>query len=499
MTQGGTKPHTTGEQRQPRVVIAGAGMTGILTAITLRQAGIRDLLILEKRSSLGGTWRENRYPGVACDVPSHFYSYSFAPNPDWQRRFASGEEIQAYFERVFHTYGLGTVTRFNQQLVHSEYRRGRWHLKTDCGHTYQADFFVCATGILHHPCYPNIRGLDSFEGACFHTARWPQSAPVDGTRVGVIGTGSTACQLIPALADRSQHISVFQRTPQWIMRLSNPGFGPTTRLALRRLPSLQRLVRWSHQLLLSHLFSKAVIGRKVPHWIISTLCKLNLKFSVRDPVLRRKLTPDYTVGCKRLIINSEFYRAVQRDTVSLETAAIRKVVPKGVVTDDGKLHRLDTLILATGFRPFEFMRPMVVIGEGGVTIEQQWRHKVQAYRSLLIPGFPNLFLMLGPNTPIGNFSVIAMSEVQVNYLLQLIQQWQQRRFDAVSARTSAMEAFNQSLKAGMKGTVWLGGCQSWYLDKDGDPAMWPFSWQRWVDEMAAPQMDHLRLHRYGNG
>lgn len=481
------------EKRQPRVVIIGAGMTGLLMIIKLREAGIQDIVVLEKKDKIGGTWRENTYPGVACDIPAHMYTYSFEPNPEWSHRFAHGEEIQAYFEYVAEKYNLLKDIRFNEAVTACHYdvdpdQPKRWLLQTDKGARLMADFVISATGILHHPAKPDIPGLESFKGALFHTAEWDHSVSLEHKNIGVIGTGSTAAQVIPELVKVANKVFVFQRTPQWIANLPNKAFSEALKLKWRERPALMnRLRRW-YTFGVEQTFSKAVIGKKLPHLLVNIWCRLYLRLAIKDPALRAKLKPDYRVGCKRLIANTTFYPAIQQPNAELVTEPIERVEPEGIRTKDGRLCPLDILVLSTGFHPFNFMRPMDLRGKQGVSIESRWGRKVQAYRSLLIPEFPNFFLMLGPNTPIGNFSVIAMSEVQADYVIQLICKWQLREFDEVTASESAFERFNAYLKAGMKDTIWLGGCQSWYLDADGDPALWPYTWKQWVEEMAEPDM-----------
>lgn len=478
-------------KRNPKVVIIGAGMTGMLMAIKLKEAGIYDVSILEKKDKIGGTWRENTYPGVACDVPAHMYTYSFEPNPNWSHRFAHGDEIQAYFEHVATKYNVLSLIRFNEAVESCHFNDAKWTLKTNQGKTYVADFVVSATGILHHPAKPDIPGLDSFKGDCFHTAEWDHCVSLKNKNVGVIGTGSTAAQVIPEVAKEASKVSVFQRTPQWLVNLPNKAFSEKAKQRWQAKPHLlKRLHRW-YTFGVEQTFSKAVIGKRFQHALINVLCRLNLWLSIKDPELRAKLKPDYRVGCKRIIVNSTFYDAIQKPNADLVTQGIDRIEPEGVKTKDGKLHPLDVLVLSTGFHPFNFMRPMDLRGKNGVKIDERWGRKVQAYRSLLIPEFPNFFLMLGPNTPIGNFSVIAMSEVQTQYVLKLIKKWQNSEFDEVSATDEALQSFNAYLKKGMKNTVWLGGCQSWYLDEGGDPAMWPYSWKQWVKEMTEPNMNDL--------
>jgi cation diffusion facilitator CzcD-associated flavoprotein CzcO len=476
-------------RQNPSVAIIGAGMTGILVAIKLREAGITDITMLEKADRLGGTWRENTYPGVACDVPAHMYTYSFRGNPEWQHRFAHGDEIQAYFEQVSGEYGVTEQVRFGEALETCIYRDEKWHLTTSKGEQLEVDFVFSATGILHHPAYPEIQGLDSFQGDMWHTARWNHDVDLAGKRVGVIGTGSTAAQVIGEIAQTAGHLTVFQRTPQWIVSVPDKQYTEQDKAALRGKQGRMTALSKRYAFAMRNSFTKGVSGGKLQHALISWAAKRNLRKSVRDPELRAKLTPDYAVGCKRLIINSTFYDAVQRETTSLETTGISHISEHGVVTADGVEHELDVLILATGFKPFEFMRPMELKGRDGLDIDTVWEHRVQAYRSVCLPGFPNFFLMLGPHSPIGNYSVIAMSEVQTAYILKLIEHWKQGTLETVEATEEAKVRFNDYLRGGMGDTAWMGGCQSWYLDGDGEPALWPYAWNQWQKEMQEPELD----------
>ena len=482
----------TQTKRNPSVVIIGAGMTGILMTIKLRLAGITDIVVLEKKESVGGTWRENTYPGAACDVPAHMYTYSFEPNPNWSRFFARGPEIKQYFEHVVDKYDVARDIRFNEAVTDAHYSDGKWTVKTNKGQTYIADFVVCATGILHHPQFPTIAGLDDFKGAKFHTAQWDHSVEISAnTRVGVIGTGSTAAQAIPELINTGADVSVFQRTPQWLMHLPDYAFSTTMRKLMTRYPIITKIHRNTGKFILEHFFTKAVTGQFIQKHLLSFLCKANLRLSIKDKGLREKLRPHYQVGCKRVIINSTFYKGIQKPNAHLITEGIERITETGIITKDGNHHELDVLVLSTGFNAFNFMRPMNLVGRNNVHIDKAWAHKIKAYRSMLLSDYPNFFLMLGPNTPIGNFSVIAMSEVQTDYVIKLIDKWRAHEFDEFEAKPQAIDDFTAYVKEGLKGTSWVGGCQSWYLDVDGDPILWPYTWQRWVDEMKEPQMEHI--------
>lgn len=479
-------------QRSPRVVIVGAGMTGILMAIRMRQAGINDVIILEKKSRLGGTWRENTYPGVACDVPSHFYTYSFELNPNWSQFFAEGAEIQGYFEHVADKYQIRDRIRFDEAVTDAHFENEKWHIQTAKGNAYEADFFVCATGILHHPAFPNIEGLEHFKGKMFHTAQWDHTTSIGpNTKVGVIGTGSTAAQFVPKLVDTGAKVNVFQRTPQWILPLPDRKISDTEKRLLKKHKWLLRLSRWYGQFTMTHFFNKAIAGHKLQQTLLSWGCKLNLRFSIKNTKLRDKLTPHYRIGCKRVIVNSTFYPAIQKPNAQLITEGIKRITETGIVTQDGQTHDLDVIVLSTGFQPFNFMRPMNLTGKDGLHIDEAWKDNVDAYRSILLRGFPNFFLMLGPFTPISNFSVIAMSEVQADYVMKLIEKWRQREFNTVEPKQEAVNEFLDYIRLGMKNSTWTSGCNSWYLDKNGMPMLWPYTWDRYVHYMSNLNMNDL--------
>ena len=320
-------------KRNPSVVIIGAGMTGILMVIKLREAGITDIIVLEKKDSVGGTWRENTYPGAACDVPAHMYTYSFEPNPNWSRFFALGPEIKDYFENVADKYDVKRDIRFNEEVTDAQYHNAKWTIKTSLDQTYVADFIVCATGILHHPKFPDIPGIENFKGTKFHTAQWNHDVKIsNSTRVGVIGTGSTAAQAIPELINTSAKVSVFQRTPQWLMHLPDFQFSHTMRKLMNRYPLVTKIHRNAGKAFLEHFFTKAVTGHFIQKHLLNFLCKANLRLSVKDKSLREKLQPNYQVGCKRVIINSTFYKAIQKPNAELVTDGIERVTETGILT-----------------------------------------------------------------------------------------------------------------------------------------------------------------------
>jgi cation diffusion facilitator CzcD-associated flavoprotein CzcO len=477
-----------------RFAIIGAGMSGILSAIKLREAGFREVTLYEKADRLGGTWRENTYPGIACDVPSHLYSYSFEPNPEWSRRFSPGGEIQAYFEGVARKHGVDRLIRFGDEVTRCEFSGGRWHLETKSGHRDQADVVIAATGVLHHPNLPDIAGLGDFEGALFHSARWDHAVALDGRRIGVVGTGSTAVQIVSALVDRAARVSMFQRTAQWVMPQENPAYSDAERAEFRRAPETLRALYRNLSELFSQNFSNAVVDAGSPQMkLIEEACRLNLEQSVRDPELREKLRPSYRAACKRLVISPDFYQAIQRPNAELVTAGIERAMARGVRTRDGRLHELDVLVLATGFRADRFMRPTEVIGRGGRRLDDVWSKRPVAYLSISIPGFPNLFMLNGPNGPVGNFSLIEVAELQIAYILQLVERLRSGGCREISPTEEATTRFDAERVEAAKHTIWSTGCRSWYLDDRGIPASWPFTFDRFRAEMAAPKPEAYEL------
>ncbi len=472
--------------RPLRFAVIGAGMAGILSAIKLEEAGFRDFTVYEKGDQLGGTWRENTYPGLACDVPSHLYSYSFALTPNWSHRFSPGPEIRAYFEQVARDHGVIPHVRFGDEVTDCTFVNGRWQLTTAGGHHDEVDVVIAATGVLHHPRYPEIEGLDSFGGAMFHSARWDHRVPLDGARIGIIGTGSTAVQMVSALVSRAAKLSLFQRTAQWIMPQDNPEYSAEEKAAFRDDPT--QLPALHNQLAeMFGIFANAVVDSDSPEiHFIEDACLTNLENNVHDPELRERLRPTYRAACKRLIISPDFYDAIQQPTADLVTEAIERVEAAGVSTKDVQLHELDVLELATGFNADAFMRPMQVTGRDGQTLDAAWTPRPNAYLSISIPDFPNFFMLNGPNGPVGNFSLIEVAELQFAYLMQLVAQLRAGTCREISASREAMEQWEADRTEAARKTVWVTGCRSWYLDDRGIPAVWPWSFERFRTEMREP-------------
>jgi cation diffusion facilitator CzcD-associated flavoprotein CzcO len=476
------------EARRPlRFAIIGAGMAGILSAVKLKEAGLDDFTVFEKADRVGGTWRENTYPGLSCDVPSHLYSYSFAPAPEWSHRFSPGDEIQRYFERIAHDHDIEERIRFGDEVTSCRFEDGRWLIETAAGHRDQADVVVAATGVLHHPNIPEFEGLDDFEGAMFHSARWDHDVPLDGARIGVVGTGSTAVQMVSALVGRAGKLTLFQRTAQWIMPQENPPYTDDEKSAFREDPEQLTELRTTLTELFDR-FANAIVDAESPEMqMIADMCRANLEENVRDPELREALRPDYQAACKRLIISPDFYGAIQQPNAELVTDRIERIETSGVRMIDGRLHELDVLVLATGFKTHAFMRPMTVVGRDGETLARAWADRPNAYMSISIPGFPNFFMLNGPNGPVGNFSLIEVAELQFGYIMQLVERLHSGECREVSASHEAMDQHEAARVQAAQKTVWVTGCRSWYLDDRGIPATWPWSFDRFRAEMQAPQ------------
>jgi len=477
----------------PRFVVIGAGMAGILSAIKLKEAGYSDITIYEKATDLGGTWRENTYPGVCCDVPSHLYSYSFAPNSTWTHTFAPGSEILSYFRGVAKANEVEKHIVYGAEVVQLEFEDGSWRVTTGDGRKDRADFVIAATGVLHHPKYPDIPGIDDFGGSIFHSARWDHDVELAGARVGVIGTGSTAVQVTSAIADEVSQYHLFQRTAQWVLPMPNPLIEAEDQVRFEKDPASMRQLRDELSQMFEENFANAVVdAHSAPLKMIQEACLANLD-TVADPELRERLRPTYQAGCKRIVVSPDFYEKVQRPNVQVVTELIERIEPGGVRTADGTLHELDVIVLATGFRVDRFMRPIEIIGRDGLSLDDLWAERPWAYLSISVPGFPNLFMLNGPNGPVGNMSLIEVAELQFGYILQLVGQVESGRCRAVSPTLAATERFEEARTEAARTTVWVTGCRSWYLDDRGVPAVWPWTFTRFREEMARPNLDDYEL------
>lgn len=469
----------------PGVVIVGAGMSGIAMAIALLEAGSEDFVILEKSNRIGGTWRDNTYPGLACDVPSAFYAYRTDLNPNWSRLFSPGTEIQAYLESVVRRRGLERFIQFGVEVVKAEYGEGSWTLTDATGATYEAPVFVGATGVLRRPCYPDIDGLDTFAGSVFHSARWDHGATLEGARVGIIGTGSTGVQITTALADVSARVVQFQRTPQWVATVPNPRIPSAVRRAADLVPGVPAAVYEVNRRLFDSM-ATAVIRDGWHRRLFQGYTRRSVQV-VGDPELRGQLQPSDQPGCKRLIMSPGYFKAVQQPHVTVESGAISHVEPSGVRLKDGTLHELDVLVLATGFDAQAFIRPMEVRGRDGLALDDVWADGPVAHYTTTVPGFPNFFLILGPNSPIGNSSLVPLSEAQSRYVVTWLRRMSDRGIRSVEPTAEATGRFREKIRDAMAPTVWVTGCDSWYLGQDGIPMLWPWTANRFRQAMRNPR------------
>ncbi len=483
-------------EREFRVVVIGAGMAGILAGIKLLEAGYGSVTIYEKADRVGGTWRENTYPGLTCDVPSHHYTYTFERNPDWSRHLSPGGEIQAYFEKVAEKYRVNELIEFGAEVVQADFREGRWQLLLGDGRTDTADVVIAATGVLHVPRYPEIPGIGEFEGALFHTARWDHSVPLEGRRVGVVGMGSTGVQIVSELSARGVEVVHFVRTPQWIMPVENGSFSEEERALFRANPEalLEAMDFETYNTGVERYTQALTDPESEGARFMGQACRDNLANSVADPELRAQLQPDHEPLCKRLVFSPDYYQAIQRDCARLVRSDIQCIEARGIRTVDGELHELDVIALASGFRADRFMRPMKITGRNGVDLESLWAERPVAYLAISMPDLPNFFMLNGPNGPVGNFSLIDIAEHQWGYISQLMERIRSGECPEICPKTSAMEAFDKARVEAAKKTIWYtGGCQSWYLDAQGIPASWPWTYSRFVDEMREPDWEAFDL------
>jgi cation diffusion facilitator CzcD-associated flavoprotein CzcO len=459
------------------VIVVGAGAAGILAGVKLSVSGIKNFVILEAAAEFGGTWRDNTYPGVACDVPSRHYCYSFDPNPNWSCRYPGGKEINSYLQRVATKYHLLDRAHFNQRVARAEWRDSFWHLETEDGTLWTAPIVVCATGVLCNPYYPEIEGIELFSGESMHSARWRNDIQLRGKRVGIIGSGTTASQIVPSIASLVESLVVFQRTPSWHFPLPNRRYSCFENWLGNRFPKLLRMQHWALGLFLEKMYGNALVGR---NWIakkfIDAYCRASL-LTVRDQGLRMRLTPDYTPGCKRLVFSGKFYSAIQNESVSIETSTIKSIENTGIRTLSDQFYELDVLVFATGFRSDEYMQAIEFVGENGITLSDIWRERHASFQSVFVSHMPNLFLVVGPYSPIANLSVIQVAEWQVDCIVRGVKTILEKGVN-MTVKPEVVDAYMDYIKRGSSRTVWGAGCTSWYLGKDGLPILYPYSPRR---------------------
>ncbi|MEU8852495.1 NAD(P)-binding domain-containing protein [Streptomyces sp. NPDC048564] len=464
------------EREHVRVAVVGSGFGGLGAAVRLRREGVTDFVVLERADSVGGTWRDNSYPGCACDVPSHLYSFSFAPNPDWPRTFSGQQHIRAYLEHVTDVFRLRPHIRFNSEVQRMTWNAERlcWDIETSSGNL-SADLVVSATGPLSDPKTPDIPGLDSFPGKVFHSARWDHDFDLRGKRVAMVGTGASAIQIVPSIQPEVERLTLFQRTPPWVMPRVDRAITGVERSLHRALPvtaQLRRGLLWGIRELQVQAFTK----RPNELGLIEQLAKRNMARSIKDPALRAKLTPDYRIGCKRILLSSEYYPALAQPNVDLVASGLSEVRGSTLVAADGSEAEADAIVFGTGFHVTDMPIADRVVGAEGKTLAEAWKGGMEALRGASAAGFPNWMTIIGPNTGLGNSSMILMIESQLNYLADFVKQLDVLGGRAaLDARPSAVHAWNRRVQERMKRTVWnTGGCTSWYLDASGrNTTVWP--------------------------
>ncbi|MGW2270670.1 flavin-containing monooxygenase [Streptomyces yangpuensis] len=459
-----------------RVAVIGSGFGGLGAAVRLRREGITDFVVLERADSVGGTWRDNSYPGCACDVPSHLYSFSFAPNPDWPRTFSGQPAIREYLEHVADTFGLRRHIRLDSEVLMMRWdaEELRWEIETSRGEL-TADVVVSATGPLSEPKLPEVPGLAGFPGKVFHSARWDHDYDLTGKRVAMIGTGASAIQIVPAIAPEVERLTLFQRTPPWVMPRTDRAISAVERWLHRQLPftrAARRGLLWGIRELQVSAFTK----RPNQLGLVEALAKANMARSIKDPELRAKLTPSYRIGCKRILLSSEYYPALARPDVDLVASGLKEIRGSVLVAADGTETEVDAIIFGTGFHVTDMPIADRVVGAEGRTLADQWKDGMQSLRGATAAGFPNWMTIIGPNTGLGNSSMILMIESQLNYMADYLRQLGMLGGKvALAARPSAVNRWNRQVQDRMERTVWnTGGCTSWYLDANGrNTTVWP--------------------------
>jgi len=451
------------------IAIIGAGFSGLGTAIQLKKAGIDSFTIFERASDVGGTWRDNTYPGAACDVPSHAYSLSFEQSPTWSRRFAESKEIHEYLRSITHKWKLREHTRFDTEIVDAcfDEEAGSWTLTTGDNQTFTARVVVSCAGGLVNPAYPDIKGLQSFKGELFHTARWNHDYDLAGRRVAVIGTGASAVQVVPSIAGEVEQLDVYQRTAAWVVPKHDKVYSERFKGLLARFPILLRASRFI-KYWLSELMGPVVF---LDNERLASLGKrgslMHLKQQVQDPALRKKLRPDFQFGCKRILVSDEYWSCFEKPNVELVTDPIEEVQRSGIQTRDGTFRPLDAIIVATGFDLGLASAPFPISGIGGRTLDEAWKDGAVAYKGMSVAGFPNWFILMGPNTGPGHTSVLVYTEAQMAHAVAAIKKLRNEGLRYVNVREDVQDRYNEGLQGRMKHMVWSTGCNSWYLSNDG--------------------------------
>lgn len=473
-------------------LIIGSGFAGLCMGIQLKQAGENDFIIIERGASVGGTWRDNNYPGAACDVPSHLYSFSFEPNADWSRKYPTQPELHCYLKATAEKYGLIPNIRFGHNFLGAEYDAAQqlWHVSTSQGQ-FTARVVVSGSGGLAEPKLPDIPGVEKFKGKTFHSSQWDHSYDLKGKRVAVIGTGASAIQFVPEIAGKVGRMDLYQRTPNWIIPRPDRAYSGLEKLLFSKLPITRLLHRnaiyWEHE--------ARVLGMIInPGFmkLFQMVGERHIKKQVRDPELQKKVTPNYTIGCKRILISNDWYPAISRSNVDVITTGMREIRANAIVTTDGTVREVDCIIFGTGFYATDNPISALISNGEGQTLADAWKNGEEAYLGTAVKGFPNLFFIVGPNVGLGHSSMVFMIETQVGYIMKLLGHLKSRKARTLEVKAEVQDAFNQKLQEQLGGSIWATGCKSWYQHKSGKiTALWPgFTFQFWLRARAVNAADY---------
>lgn len=478
------------------VVIIGAGMSGLCMGIKLLERGIDDFVILEKSAGVGGTWYDNSYPGACCDVPSVMYSYSFEPNPFWSRKFSPHNEIRAYFEHCADKYGLRPRLRLSTAVRAAEFDEaaGFWTVHLDSGESLQARALVSGLGQLNLPNIPDFPGAESYRGDSFHSARWNHQIDLSGKRVAVIGTAASALQFIPHVAQQASQLYVYQRSANYVLKRNDYAYSEEQKRRYSRYPWLQKLQRLSVYLQNELIFFPIMRARNIWRPLWKKWCESHMKAHLKDATLREQLSPDYPVGCKRVLVSDDYYQTFARDNVELVCAEIKALAEHGIETEDGINRDVDVIIYGTGFRTSDMLSGVQFTGSGGVALREAWSDGAEAYRGVCVSGFPNFFMLYGPNTNLGSNSIIFMVERQVNYTLSCIEKLLSHELSSLAVKPSAMREYNDWMQAELAKTVWVASCDSWYKNAAGKVVNnWPKSTMFYWWHMRSPDFSDFEM------
>ncbi len=478
-----------------QIIIIGAGMSGLCMAARLKQQGINDFIVVEKADDLAGTWHYNTYPGAGCDVPSVFYSYSFFLNPNWSRVYSLHDEIKQYFRDCAQQLGLYDHIRFGTEVTRADYQEsdGQWQLSLGDGSQLQARVLVSGLGQLNVPSTPHFEGAETFKGDCFHSARWDHQIDLKGKKVAIIGNAASALQFIPHVAEVAEQVNVYQRSANYVVPRNDRAYTQAEKARFARFPWWQRLHRLS-VFIRGEIMYGAIANKRFFQWLLARQARQYLEEQVQDPELRATLTPDYPIGCKRILVSDNYYQAMVRSNVRVVTSPISAIGEHSIQTNDGDSVDADVIIYGTGFETTKLLAPVDFRGRDGVSLQDAWKDGAEAYRGVCTHGFPNLFMLYGPNTNLGSNSIIFMVQQQVDYIIKCIQKLFAHELTSLEVNADVMRAYNDKMQGDMTKTVWVAQCDSWYKNAAGKVVNnWPNSATRYFFHMKEPDFNDFDM------